>query len=740
MRRISSLNHFQKIFSFILSYSILAGSFSIGTAQTNFQTNKTPAIDRDKGYAQLIRRGRGSDFDQLLTKSVGAADVGNLQVWLDENNAGFFRTLDTAFQNETERNFKQKRKNNKSLESEIPPKSAAPKSVVPAKRKPSGTRRAAFDSSGNVFFQNASFNPFEENSFSQSVNESFNQASEDVAITKVQTDDGFLMKGETEKTKIVGDVTITQGAKGDSRVIMVEGGNVGTEYKAVEFVEAVNKKERTSLRTETTISWRVLTASCPDADGISVGSATMTNTGKTTITNPQTIGILTRDVTIRLKIKGVVNDAAELTHFDLEGAATETISGYERAERLGLIENSEYADGTKQVNYKLSNNKLGVEVKNEYGFTKTVGGGIGKIEATSSWELSQADAERIERIASHSVAWLYEQSAMYLKAAQSNWRNDGCVEIALTAPKTILQPAEQIEVTAETVHSYDKTKVNAELTLRGATDSATPEKGNGTPQVTFNLTAPPKGAKAMILVESVSRRGITLEMLNFDEEKPTKKPIPPKKTPPAKKCNGAWSGKITAIQRKRVEKVKPTSGRLVREIDNSEETFSIDYHVLGIQDTTGGFTNGYFADAQMNYRSVKYNESNYAAGKTSCDKKIISTTETRKLETLMTALSKKRLTVYISPFGEKGILTFGSPEVNAERIITRTYETGCPSYDRVNSSVDRSGGLIEVPSPSFEIQFELDAKSGYQLVGSKTIQNDDGSETIVTWNLTRDCK
>jgi hypothetical protein len=77
MRCISSLNHFQKIFSFILFFSILDGSFSIGSAQTNLQTNKTPAIDRDKGYAQLIRRGRGSDFAQLLTKSVGAADVGN---------------------------------------------------------------------------------------------------------------------------------------------------------------------------------------------------------------------------------------------------------------------------------------------------------------------------------------------------------------------------------------------------------------------------------------------------------------------------------------------------------------------------------------------------------------------------------------------------------------------------------------------------------------------------------------
>jgi hypothetical protein len=742
MRSISNPNRFQKLFSFILCLSILSGSFPIGSAQTNFQANQTSAVDRDKSYAELFRRGRGSDFERLLTKNVGAADVENIQRWLDENNAGLFRTLDTAFQNEAEQTFEQKRKNNKASESKIAPKPSAPKPVVPAKRKPSGVRRAAFDSSENVFFRKASYNPSDGDLFNQSAEEPFNLANEpeDLAITKIKTDDGFQMKGAIEKTKTVGDVTITQGATGDTRAIMVEGGNVGTEFKGVEYVEAVNKKERQSLRTETTISWRVLTASCPDADGISAGSGTVTNAFKMTITNPQTIGILTRDITTRMTIKGVVNDAAELTHFDLEGAAVETISGYERAERLGLIKNSEFADGTKQLNYRLMNNKLGVEVKDDYGFTKAVGGGMGKIEATSSPEVSPVEAKRINEIAASGVVWLYEQAAMYLKTAQSNWRYYGCVEIVMTAPKTALRPAEQTEVNAETVHKFDKSKVNAELTLTGATDSAAPEKQNATPQGKFNLTAPPKGENARISVESVSRRGIALNSLDFGEEKPTKKPVAPKKTPTAKKCDGAWTGKITAVKRTREEIVKPASGRLVREIDSSEETFSIDYYVLGIQDTTGGFTNGYFADAQMNYRSTKYNESNYAAGKTSCDKKIISTTETRKLETLMTALSSKRITVYISPFGKKGTMSFGSPEINAERIVTRTYETSCPSYDRVNSGVDRSGGLIEVPSPSFEIEFELDAKSAYLLAGSKTIQNSDGGETIVTWNLTRDCK
>jgi hypothetical protein len=87
-----------------------------------------------------------------------------------------------------------------------------------------------------------------------------------------------------------------------------------------------------------------------------------------------------------------------------------------------------------------------------------------------------------------------------------------------------------------------------------------------------------------------------------------------------------------------------------------------------------------------------------------------------------------------------GSLTFGSPEVEADRIITRTYESSCPSYNQVNSGVDRSDAPIGIPSPGFEIYFELDAKSDRVLEGSKRVENSDGSYTIVTWNLTRNCQ
>lgn len=692
-------------------------------------------VDRDRSYAQMFRDGRGADFEKLLVKSVGGGEVEVVQSWLDSKNAYFFRAIDTAFQNAAEKDFEQRIKNNRSSDTEIVPKPV----IAPTNKK----RRAAFDSSENVFWQRASYDQTGEKLFDRSTEALFSHTKlpeKDVVITKTETDNGVQIKGSAENTKIVGDVTITQGATGDTRTIMVSGGDVGTEYKGIEYVEVANKKERTSTRTETTVGWRVLTASCPDADGISAGTGTTTNAVKITITNPQTIGILTRDITIRMTLRGVVNDAAELTHFDLEGTVTETTSGYARAERLGLIENSQYADGTKQVSYQIKNNKPGTPVENEYGFTKTVGKKMGDVKATIPPGVTEAEARRIDKIASYGIVWIYEQAGMYYKAAENHWRYYGCVEIALTAPKTKLLPAERIDVSAETVHKHDKSKVNAELTLKAATDSATPEKENGTPQVKFTLTAPPKGANAMIIVESVSRRGIALEILNFEEEKPEKNPVKTKKTP-VKKCDGAWSGKITAVKSKRTELSKPADGRLVREIENKEETFSIDYHVTGIPDTSQGFTNAFYSDAQLNYRAVSYREQTYAAGKMSCGGGgIISTTETRKFESLMTALSSKKITVFITVGRGIGILTFDSPEINAERIITRTYETSCPSYDQKNSGVDRGDNLIGVPSPGFEVEFDLLTDSATELNGNKTIQNSDGSETLITWSLTRGCK
>lgn len=698
-------NHFRSLSALILCVSIYGSAVSLN-AQTRLATDESfPCVARDEAYAQAFRVMRGRDFDRLLAGSMTPPDAESGQNWLDANNAEFFRALDAAFQKEAAKDTERRLAAAKSGEGVKPSKPVA----APAKRKRSVPR--GYGRSENTFWETVS-------------------GDDGPVITNTGTDEGIETNGSSEKTKVVGGVTITQGAVGKMRTILVSGGNVGAEYNGTEYIEHANKAERKSTRTETAVRWRVVVASCPDADGISAGNGTMTHSLKKTITTPQTIAVMTREVTTRMEIKGFVNDAAEFMYFDMKGGASESISGYDRAARLGLLEDPEFTDGTREVAYETLNNRPGPN-----GMPDKAGDHQGTFRPPTT----RAEAERINQIGGRHIAGIYNDAVMFFKTAESHWQDGGCVEVALTAPKKVLLPGEQINVTAETNHKHERIKLNADLDAV-ARATVSPDKQRGEPQGTFTLTAPPKGENAMIIVSSVSRRGKASEMLDFGEEKPKKAPVSPVK-PPVKKCDGAWGGTIKAVKTKRTEIVKPADGNLVRQVETAEETFTIDYHVLGLADTTQGFTNGYFSDAQMNYRETKYSERNYGPGKMSCRPAgIITTPQTIKIESLMTALSSKRITVYISSVGEKGILTFDSPEVDAERIITRTYESACQSYNAVNSGVDRSSSLIGVPSPGFEIEFELGPKSGYLLEGSKTIQNSDGSETTVTWNLARDCK
>lgn len=681
--------------------SIVSGIIPTTLAQdkSDIMSSYYDDLFRDEAFAQLFRGMRGADYENLLIDAVGIENAPPVLDWFDGNDASLFRALDTAYRTRVEQMLTEMA-NGKA--------SAAPRRAV--------TRKVAFDPHEAV-------------------------VDDDIPITKTETADGFEMGAAKESTKVVNGIHITQGVAGNTKVIAVDRGQTGTEYKALEYTETDDRVNRKKLRTETTIGWKTLVATCPDANGFVHGTATMTNILKTTITTPQTIGILTRNITTTMKVKGYVNDDAELTHYDITGAAVEAVSGYDRAERLDLIKNRELFDGTKSIEYAITNSKPGKPVQNEFGFTKTVGRDMGNIAAKLGPGTTMEDARRVGKIGGLHAAYLSEQALEALELARGQWRHEGCVQVKLTAPKMKLAPGELIDVTAATIQKWEKTSVNADLRMTAATKSATPENQRGEPSAVFQLTAPAKGENAMIMVESKSRRGIAMEMLEFTEEKTAvRKPPVPKKTPPAKQC-GAWTGKITAVRTKRTETTKPASGRLVRQIENAEETFSVDYYVLGIQDTSEGFSNAFLSDAQMNYRAVEYRESNYAPGKMSCKNSgIITTPETQKIESLMTATPRKRIAVYITSTGESGILTFDSPEIEAERIITRTYESSCPSYNQVNSGVDRSDSLIEIPSPGFEVTFELDAASDRVLKGSKRIENSDGSYTIVTWDLTRNCQ
>jgi hypothetical protein len=434
-------------------------------------------------------------------------------------------------------------------------------------------------------------------------------------------------------------------------------------------------------------------------------------------------------------ITGFVNDDAEMTHFDMEGVISEKIIGLDRAVRLGLVaEKPGFKDGSASIVYNVDNNKPPVRGSSGTSDTDIT---IGNVKAKVFGIETEEQDSRIAKFVKWGLGINLIELNNLMRTSISRWHNGECVDVECTAPKSTLKPNEVIDVTAVSISKHDLGKFNAKLNGSGSA-SVTPSDQDGTPQAVYTLTAPAKEA-GEIIVRSTSRRGIGLGLLTFGGVKPPKKP--PVKTPPVKQppCDGGWTGTVKAVRTKREDKEKGQDGRLVRQVDSKRETYDIKVTVLGTRDTSAGILNNYHGNAEASFFSTVYSERNYAPGKMSCDKAIISTPQTQKMEIQEKGELNEKILVAIAINGNRGIIDFSGPGVPAERIITRIYESSCPSYNAVNSSVDRGSGLIERPGVGFEIHFMIDASSPNVMKGSQTVQNSDGSETMFTWDLSR-CK
>lgn len=671
-------------------------------------------------FGEIKKFGRSPQFLKILERDLSAEETAAALDWIDARDAQFFEALYGEYERKSEA-FEKQRFEPEAAKPKTGPVKTAP---APARRKPLNKRRAALDLSGGAFFQNASFR--------RTAFETETMRSEEPQVTTVETENGVETSGKTENRFETAETVITKGSSGDVKKILDDARH-GQTATQTSFEEIYNKKTRGRVRNEKTFYWSYTLAQCPDADGSVEGEATVRVENKMTVANTTTIAIPAQVLSMKLKLKGFVNDEAELTHYDAAGEVTETTSGYDRARRLDMIDETSIADGTRTFSVSITGNRIGTGSgqKNQ----------PGEISEGSTAHLSDAELNRMMDFADTALPLNLVNADNGFAASRRNWQLGFCVDVALAAPKTKLRSGEQITVAAETVHKLDSSKISARLEASGF-EAVTPDRQTAEPAAQFTLTASSKEySGGEITVRSISRRGIGTKTLVFGKEKPAEKPKQTAKKPVRTKKCGGWTGKITAVKRKRSEKRNPASGRLIREIELKEETFSIEYNVLGIpSDETPDQTNAFYSEARADYRAVRFTEKNYAAGKTSCGSKIITSPETQKYEDVLTAQADERITVNITSTGEKGILLFGVPQLNARRIATTTYETTCPDYDRVNSSVDRDEALIEIAVPYFEIEFELGPESDSQLNGSQTIQNDDGSETIVTWSLVRTCK
>lgn len=578
-------------------------------------------------------------------------------------------------------------------------------------------------------FMNASYSPDISN------NDTVNFAAEKPQITVTETDTGKTITAANTKTLDAQNVSGTQTTTGEKKVFYRDN-TMNAESVTNDKTETVSKTDNSKITKTVKFSIGSSFDVCPDADGIVRGKGRTHIYNQTTTIKGKEIAALTHEYTVEFQITGYVNDAAEFTHFDMEGVAAEKILGYDRAVRVGMLDDAGgITDGAKSIVIKINRNTPPSETRTANGTPQSVSAKLGKVEAKLFGFETEAEVKRVSDVARYGLGGFMLELELLMRSSVSRWRHYECVTVECSSAKKSLKPNETAEVTAVSISETDGGKINADLKAVG-TATVAPIEQKGTPTAIYTVTAPPKD-KAFISVTSTSKRGIGLGNLEIPVGETKKNPPVKKPAPKPKDCDQGWTGTVNAVRVKRIDQRGNASGRLIRQIESVNENYSVHINVLGTRDTTGGIVTNFHGFAETGYLMTEYRESNYASGKMGCSGKIIESPETKKFELQTKGEVNGKIIVTISVIGNWGHISFTPPQLKAARISTNTYESNCPSYNAKNSGTEHSDYLIDIPQPMFEIEFETDPSKPNVIEGSKTVQESDGSETTYSWNLIR---
>jgi hypothetical protein len=681
------------------------------TSGRNLDVKLTPASDRSDVFARMLK-GDGI-FDNLLTKmNRGDADPAQAlraqNVYFDER---FREASKDQFDKTVEKAKEAARKRYEELKSK--PASSGVQTTPPGRRRSNHVLSSA------------------------GITRKLATSSDGPQITTVEREDGNDVSGTETKTIETAEGTITRTAEAKSTVNF-DGKRMSTFLSNTETSEITSKTSKTKLTKTTKMETGAAFDVCPDAKGIVRGTGRMRIFNQTTINTGRDLGALTGDSVVEFKITGYVDDAAQMTHFDMEGTATENLLGYDRALDHELVEDTNGAkDGKGTFVFEVKNSTPpSTSPKDEYGRTKSIAPVLGPSKVQTFDNLSEGQVSRLSEVLALSVQSVLLDVDPLMRSAMIRWRQYECVDVECTAPKTALKPNESVDVTAVTVSKQDLSKVNAKLNGSGDA-TVTPEDQQGSPSATYTLTAP-NDKEAAIYVESVSRRGIGLGSLKLPVTKPKRPPVK-SPAPPKKRADAIWSGTISVVHTENSEREGQPSGRLLSERWTKKKRWEVNLTVPGTRDLSGGIINNFHAQTEVTYVGSDFNERRYASGKMGCGKNgpIIMSAETQKFEIIEKGSGRQLLLVGISIIGTHGYLEFGAPESQAERTVIRKYETSCASYDAVNSSTNREPRGVLIGSPSFSVQFVVDPGNPDQISGTKTVVNVDGSEDVFSWSLTR---
>lgn len=665
----------------------------------------------------LLENGRGPELKGLL-ESLFGEDATAAQGVLDEDAAALAEAVGSAA---VEKGAEAQREEIDELKAKLRAKPAATPGPVPAPKpspRAAPRRRAANrEPLPRLDWRQLAFGfaPLRQ------------EGKPEVKIT--QTDKEVSAEGESKKSFETDKASLKRTQKAESKFIK-DGEVFGVEIKHAEVIEGASKTGGQSFRKETVMVWRAEVAACPDEKGVDAGKGKGSVTAKTTATGAAGTATVSRTVTAETKTAGQVDDDAEMTHYDLEAEAVETIAGYDDAAARKLMTDVTFKDGTYRLRYEMTGNKIEINKTAEGG--PRIPAKMGKIVVKMVPGSNAEDVKRTDKAAGALVAGIWNHTNDMYKAARSNWRNYGCVECVPRTPKSRLKKGERVVIEVETVHKRDSSKVNARLEA-GALDAAvTPETQQGTPSAKFTYTHGDL-EKSDFTVESFSKRGIGIGGLEFLT---------------AQECAGGFGGKIEIAVRKAEGWTKVTK----RGEHISDQHYSGTAEYKWSYDYTGAFDvadSPASADEAGDISATLKGAFTAKAARVTDEKDNWTTTTDCFPDPPRTAGQNSS-----SLIDESGSLTgtiddgvlqirganyrvaFGIPEINGtrkHRTVVKPFGWCMADANPPSDTTDE--GEVSFPAEAVEFEGALDPKNPDIIQGSKTFTDELGNEVTISWNL-----
>jgi hypothetical protein len=543
-------------------------------------------------------------------------------------------------------------------------------------------------------------------------------------IKMTETDQKVHAVGTDKKSFETKDAKGTRTQKAETTHTK-DGKVFGMEIKDDQVIEAVSKPDGKSFRQEISLVWGAEVAACPDAKGVSSGTGKAKVMSKTTYTENGTTVTMSSEFDLRAKLTAQVNDQAEMKQYDMQVETYTTNTGYENALERGLIKEIKLKDGRYELHLDIPGNTLEIS-DGTYGGKRTpakMGTPVGR----KMTDMPEADAKTLGSAIGPMIPSIWNSANEMYKEAQRNWQNYGCVEVTCRVPKTTLETGEQVNVTTETVHLQDGTKINAQLSAEAYPGEVTPESQNGTPATTFTFTSQATEDHSTFMVRSVSKRGIGRGEVEFQVKKEKEENTEA----------GVWTGTIEAERKQREEREKRSGANLAENGGYAETTTKVRLQLTGMIDRSVDATNAYIANVTGTQELVDFEYDRYKIDEGHCGPNAVPYKGPKEITrtSTTTANYNKETRVYVEIGGRGGTLTFSLPETNGTAVHRYVHKSPCADHDRANTN-DAINEDVPTAGGSFSVSFPVDPTQR-TVKGTLMVREDDGTTTIYSWELSR---